>query len=160
PYYLYLPKDLSRTKPVRLLIEPNNTGQATDDFEIHRASAKRLATSGSIRRLADRLKTPLFVPVFPRPRNQWKIYTHYLDRDSMLVKDGPLARIDLQLLGMMRHARRLLDDAGIASEPRVFMDGFSASAGFVNRFAALHPDSVQRRDGGRDQRAAALSAGE
>src|ERR1017187_9896810 len=31
PYYLYLPKDLSRQEPVRLLIEPNNTGQATDD---------------------------------------------------------------------------------------------------------------------------------
>src|SRR5436309_4708730 len=41
PYYLYVPKDISGSEPVRLLIEPNNTGQTTDDFEIHRASAKR-----------------------------------------------------------------------------------------------------------------------
>jgi hypothetical protein len=41
PYYLYIPKNLSRSKPVRVLIEPNNTGQATDDFEVHRATAKR-----------------------------------------------------------------------------------------------------------------------
>jgi len=25
PYYLYIPKNLSRSKPVRVLIEPNNT---------------------------------------------------------------------------------------------------------------------------------------
>jgi hypothetical protein len=87
PYYLYVPKDLSRSEPVRLLIEPNNTGQATDDFEVHRASARRLAAAGDVRRLADGLHTPLLVPVFPRPRSQTKIYTHYLDRDSMLIKD-------------------------------------------------------------------------
>jgi hypothetical protein len=143
PYYLYIPKDLSRSQPVRLLIEPNNTGQTTDDFEVHRASAKRLATAGDVHRLADRLQTPLLVPIFPRPSSQWKIYTHLLDRDSMLVKDGPLLRIDLQLLSMIRHARDLLGDTGIATRTKVFMHGFSASAAFVNRFAALHPESVR-----------------
>jgi hypothetical protein len=142
PYYLYIPKDLSRSEPVRLLIEPNNTGQTTDDFEVHRESAKRLV-AGGVRRLADRLQSPLLVPVFPRPRSQWKIYTHLLDRDSMLIKDGPLSRIDLQLMSMIRHARQLLGDAGIATRTKVFMHGFSASGAFVNRFAALHPESVR-----------------
>ena len=142
PYYLYIPKDLSRSEPIRLLIEPNNTGQAADDFEVHRASAKRLAT-GAVSRLADRLRSPLLIPVFPRPRSQWKIYTHLLDRDSMLIRDGPLSRIDLQLLGMIRHASQLLRDAGIATRTTVFMHGFSASAAFVNRFATLHPESVR-----------------
>jgi hypothetical protein len=143
PYYLYIPKELPRNQPARLLVEPNNTGQTTDDFDVHRTSAKRLATSGDVRRLADSLKTPLLVPVFPRPRSQWKVYTHYLDRDSLLIKEGPLARIDLQLLGMIRHARQILEQAGIPTTPKVFMHGFSASAGFVNRFAALHPESVR-----------------
>ena len=143
PYYLYIPQDLSRSEPVRLLVEPNNTGQTTDDFEVHRASAKRLASAGNVRRLADRLHAPLLVPVFPRPSSQSKIYTHYLDRDSMLIKDGPLTRIDLQLLSMIRHARQMLGDAGIATRARVFMYGFSASAGFVNRFATLHPEAVR-----------------
>ena len=143
PYYLYVPKDLSRTEPVRLLVSPNNTGQATDDFEVHRASAKRSVSAGNVRRLAERLHAPLLVPVFPRPGSQWKIYTHYLDRDSMLVKDGSLSRIDLQLLSMIRHARQMLGDAGITTQTRIFMYGFSASAGFVNRFVALHPESVR-----------------
>ncbi|HEY1339864.1 MAG TPA: hypothetical protein VGF59_20265 [Bryobacteraceae bacterium] len=143
PYYLYIPKDLPRGKSVRLLVEPNNTGQTTDHFEVHRASAKRTATAGSVRRLANRLQTPLLAPVFPRPRSQWRTYTHYLDRDTMLIKDGPLARIDLQLLSMIRHARQMLGDAGIEAEPKIFMHGFSASTGFVNRFATLHPESVR-----------------
>lgn len=148
PYYLYIPKDLPRSEPVRLLIVPNNTGQTSDDFEVHRASAKRTASAGSVRRLADRLQAPLLVPVFPRPASQWKIYTHYLDRDSMLIKDGPLSRIDLQLLSMSQHARQMLGDAGIATKTRVFMYGFSASAGFVNRFATLHPEAVRAIAGG------------
>jgi hypothetical protein len=44
---------------------------------------------------------------------------------------------------MIRHARQMLGDAGIATSTKVFMHGFSASAGFVNRFAALHPESVR-----------------
>jgi hypothetical protein len=143
PYYLYVPKDVARTGTVRLLVEPNNTGQTTDDFEVHRNSAKRMASGGDTRRLADRLRVPLLVPVFPRPRAQWKIYTHSLDRDSLLVKEGPLARIDLQLGAMIEHARALLKESGIETKPRVWMYGFSASACFVNRFAALHPEAVR-----------------
>jgi hypothetical protein len=44
---------------------------------------------------------------------------------------------------MIQHAGKLLEQAGITIKPKVFMDGFSASAGFVNRFAALHPEAVR-----------------
>src|SRR4029077_9102594 len=44
---------------------------------------------------------------------------------------------------MIRHARQLLAGRGIATKSKVFMHGFSASAGFVNRFATLHPESVR-----------------
>src|SRR5579859_2400397 len=60
-----------------------------DDLEVHRASAKRLASAGEAHRIGDRLNTPVLVPVFPRPRSQPKIYTHFLDRDSMRIQDGP-----------------------------------------------------------------------
>lgn len=143
PYYLYIPSGLPKDRPVRLLVEPNNTGQAIDDFEVHRQSAKRLASQGYARRLADRLQTPLLVPVFPRPLSPSEIYTHLLSRNTLLVKEGPLLRIDLQLLNMIQHARDVLGKLGISTKPKIFMDGFSASAGFVNRFAALHPEAVR-----------------
>ena len=44
---------------------------------------------------------------------------------------------------MIQHARQMLGAAGIATRTRVFMYGFSASAGFVNRFATLHPEAVR-----------------
>lgn len=44
---------------------------------------------------------------------------------------------------MIRHARQMLGDAAIETRTKVFMHGFSASAGFVNRFATIHPESVR-----------------
>lgn len=143
PYYLYVPADLPKERTIRLLVEPNNTGRTSDDFEVHRQSAKHLVSGSYARRLAERLRTPLLVPVFPRPHQEWRIYTHALDRDSLLIRDGPLARIDLQLLAMMEHARAVLLDHGISTKPKVLMNGFSASGNFVNRFVAIHPEAVR-----------------
>ena len=58
-------------------------------------------------------------------------------------RDGPLARIDLQLLAMIEHARAVLLDHGISTKPKVLMNGFSASGNFVNRFVAIHPEAVR-----------------
>jgi pimeloyl-ACP methyl ester carboxylesterase len=143
PYYLYVPPGLARRTPARLLVEPNNTGYATDDFEVHKQSAKRLASQGYTRRLADVLQTPLLVPVFPRPDGKTELYTHLLGRKTLLARDAPLSRIDLQLLGMIQHARDLLATHGITTKAGVLIDGFSASGCFANRFAALHPEAVR-----------------
>jgi pimeloyl-ACP methyl ester carboxylesterase len=143
PYYLYVPSGVRKNATVRLLVEPNNTGSTSDDIEVHKQSAKRLASKSYPRQIADRLRVPLLVSVFPRPHSQSEIYTHALDRDSLLVKNGPLLRIDLQLLAMIQDARNVLESLGISTKPKIFMDGFSASACFVNRFAALHPESVR-----------------
>ena len=86
---------------------------------------------------------PLLIPVFDRPETGWQRYTHALDSDTMEITDGPLRRIDLQLIAMIGHARTLLEEVGIAIDERVLMNGFSASANFTNRFAALHPQIVR-----------------
>ena len=148
PYFLLLPETLGADSPQRLLVEPNNTGTATDEVGKHQDSALRLALRGHARSLADRLGVPLLVPGFPRPEADGKIYTHALDRDTLLVEDGSLERLDLQLLAMTRHARRLLSASGISTRPGLWMHGFSASGSFVNRFAALHPTEVRAVAGG------------
>lgn len=144
PYYLYIPSGLPKNGPVRLLVEPNNSGTTSDDFEFHRQSAKDMVLRGYPRQLSDRLRTPLLVPVFPRTKLQWDVYTQALSRKCLLVEDdNPLHRIDLQLLAMIQHARDLLRGLGIQTKPRIFMDGFSASGSFVDRFAVLHPESIR-----------------
>ena len=142
-YYLFVPEDIPRDRPARLLVEPNNTGRSSDDLELHDQRAKRLASRDYARRLAERLHAPLLVPAFPRPRAEWRIYTHALDRDTLLVNEGRLQRIDLQLIAMIRHAQSLLDHNGIPTKAKVFMNGFSASGNFLNRFVALHPELVR-----------------
>lgn len=126
-----------------LLVEPNNTGKVSDDFIVHLSAARELADRALGGYLARELGLPLLVPVFPRPEKQWELYTHQLDRDTMLVADGLLRRVDLQLLAMIDDARARLGTAGWKLPEKVLLTGFSASGSFVNRFTALHPERVE-----------------
>jgi len=143
PFFLRYPKEVAPASALTLLVEPNNTGGGSDDLEKHRAAARRLATRSHAVALADRLGAPLLVPVFPRPETEWRNYTHALDRDSLEIRGGPLERLDRQLLHMIDHARADLSRQGVETRERVFIDGFSASGTFANRFAFLHPQRVQ-----------------
>ena len=156
PYYLFIPQGINLNKPVHLLVEPCNTG-VSGSFKTLDRKTKALAEASHATVIAKRLKTPLLVPVFPRPGaaqwlvpvssrpggDQWQAYTHALDRDTLLIKDGDLKRIDLQLIKMIAHAQRLLRHNNVKVKEKVFMNGFSASGTFANRFAILHPTVVR-----------------
>ncbi len=142
-YYLFVPARLQSGEASRLLVEPNNTGTVDDNHSRHAEGARRFISDSHTRRIAERLGIPLIVPTFDRPETGWRRYTHALDSDTMAIQDGPLARIDLQLIAMIDHARALLAEEGIIIKERVLMNGFSASGTFANRFAALHPNRVR-----------------
>ncbi len=145
PYYLFVPDNVANDKELTLMIEPNNSGFVSDDAKKHLEKARRIATldfyAGNY--VAQNLKLPLLVPVFPRSESQSKIYTHSLDRDVMLQKNTSLERLDLQLLAMIDDARVRLKEMGYTTHEQFFMSGFSASGTFVNRFAAIHPEKVK-----------------
>ena len=54
------------------------------------------------------------VPSFPRPKSDWKTYTHALDRDTMLTPP-PLGHLDEQLIAMMSAARAELAQRAVVS---------------------------------------------
>ena len=145
PYYLYAPATLDRTDPKPLLVEPTNTGSSTDDFEIH-LEAGRNTVEGTTREIALELGVPVIVPVFPRPRAvpvNWTHYVHQLDDTTMSIEEGPLERVDRQLLNMVEHAREYLETEGYpVSTDGILLNGFSASGNFVDRFTVLHPEEV------------------
>jgi hypothetical protein len=89
------------------------------------------------------LKIPLLVPIFPRPSSHPLIYTHALDRDVILEDSQELKRLDLQLLEMIKEAKNILTKFNIQVEDKIFMNGFSASATFTNRFAFIHPEKIK-----------------
>jgi hypothetical protein len=144
PYYIYTPDNVATDKIIPIIIEPNNSGFADDDLQKHIEKAKRIATrdfyTGNY--VARKLKIPLIVPVFPRTKTEWKIYTHALDRDVMTQKGNSLERIDLQLIEMFDDARSKLKEKNIHTEDKFLLTGFSASGTFVNRFTLIHPDNV------------------
>ena len=156
PYYLFIPQGIDLDKPVHLLVESCNTGVSQSLKSLDRKT-KALVEASHATVIAKRLKTPLLVPVFPRPGGnqslvpvsprpggeRWETYTHALDRDTLLIKDGDLKRIDLQLINMIAHAQRLLRHNNMKVNEKVFMNGFSASGTFANRFAILHPRVVR-----------------
>ncbi|HDS16869.1 MAG TPA: hypothetical protein ENN66_09760 [Proteobacteria bacterium] len=140
PYFLYVPTTVA--EPSVLLVEPNNTGAPSDDPAVHETAASNLLNLRSC--FAERLQVPLLVPAFPRPSgSNWQIYTHALDRDSLTTTVSGIERLDLQLIAMINDARQRLAGRGITLEHRVFLNGYSASGSFVNRFALLHPEIIK-----------------
>lgn len=144
PYILFIPKDTPRNKSAYLLVEPNNTGRISDLMEVHLKSAIELASVSSVgNNIAKELKIPLLVPVFPRPESKPLVYTHALDSDVIIETIAELKRLDLQLIAMINDGRKVLEANEIITEEKIFMNGFSASATFTNRFLFLHPEVVE-----------------
>lgn len=141
-YYYYIPQNLKNNgQGTYLLIEPNNTGFPSDDKKVFQDNAKNILESK--KSMAEELGCILLVPTFERPQSNDLMYTHALDRDTLLNNTGSLARIDLQLINIIDDISTLCLRKGIAIEPKIMMDGFSASGTFVNRFVALHPEIVK-----------------
>ena len=144
-YYLYVPKAVREAaggkKEHTILVIPNNSGKLSDDLNMHEEDVKRKIRNNV--QVADRINVALLMPVFPRPQTDWQIYTHALDRDSMLTGKKEFARFDLQLVAMIDDARARFAKEGLRFDDRVFVLGFSASGMFANRFTFLHPKRVK-----------------
>lgn len=144
PYFFAAPPAQTATgRP--LLVETNNTGTSTDDFAQHQSAAREAIENQFVNALSTRLELPRLVPVFPRPESDpvdWRHDAHQLDTDTMHIEDGPLARVDRQLLRMVEDAKKRLQERSYPVNDRLFMNGFSASGLFASRFSALQPSAV------------------
>jgi dienelactone hydrolase len=144
-FYLYISpgaNQLARAgSEVSILVQPNNSGINSDDVEVHQKDA--WWTGFERQRIADELGVILLVPAFIRPGEDWQIYTHALDRDTLTTSRTDIKRLDLQLLAMIDHARAALAINNIQTDEKFLLQGFSASGMFANRFTVLHPDRVK-----------------
>lgn len=143
PYFIFIPPNTPLHDALFLLVEPNNTGLVNDTLAVHERAARYAACTSSVGNfVAKALCVPLLVPIFPRPYSDSLTYTHALDRDAVLIAQGRLKRLDLQLLAMTDNARTQLDSLDITLHKKVLLTGFSASGTFVNRLTVIHPDRV------------------
>ncbi|MGS0690436.1 hypothetical protein [Shewanella sp. 30m-9] len=141
PFLLKIPSNIDTNY---LVVETNNTGAVSDDFDVHYQSAKKAIVGNAVGPwVAKKLNSPIMIPVFPRSKTDWEIYTHALDRDTLLVESGKLKRLDLQLLAMISQAKKILANHSVKIKDKVILTGFSASGSLANRFSMLHPESLQ-----------------
>lgn len=144
PYFLFIPEEGLDTTQITIIIEPNNTGFPSDNFDDHMNAAKQQASGSQIGNfLSHKLNYPLVVPVFPRPLANWKIYTHALDRDALLQEGNAIERLDKQLIAIFNDAKMKFTQMGYEVGDTFIMTGFSACASFANRFAIIHPHKVK-----------------
>ncbi len=146
PYYLFVAPELKADAALRsathtMLVLPNNTGQLDDSLAFHEAYVKK--RMAQVAEIAKQMKTAVLMPVFPRPKTDWRIYTHALDRDALLTDKKEYARFDRQLVAMIDDARGRLKKDGLKFDKKVHLNGFSASGMFANRFVFLHPERVK-----------------
>lgn len=140
-YFLKLPVGGPADSRRSLLVETNNSG-LSDDIALHIRAARFAIEQGIGAAVANTLQTPFLMPVFPRTKSSPLQYTHALDRDTALIKEGDLRRLDLQLLAMIDDAQERLRGDGYAVGAKVLLVGFSASGTFANRFSLLHPERI------------------
>jgi hypothetical protein len=138
PYYLKIPGNMVAGR--YLMVESTNTGISTDDLSVQEDRVKNIHVMNH--QLSSMLDVPLLIPVFPRPQSQILVHTHDLDRDTLLIQTGEMARLDLQLKAMIHHAQGLLAVNRVSVKEKVLMTGYSASGRFATKFAALHPEMV------------------
>lgn len=145
PYYLLVPENNSKSDITHLVVETNNSGFVSDNFNEHKKSAKKLITNHENMGvyISKELNYPMLMPIFPRTKSDWKVYTHALDRDVIEQKDNDLERIDLQLIKMIQDADSTLRELGFKIKEEIILTGFSASGTFANRFTIIHPNKVE-----------------
>lgn len=149
PYHLFVPENPS--EPLPLLIEPVSTSTAEwvdldQDYGAIIADEDARSNAETIFDRFSDLKLSILVPWFPGlVGSDWGdgfFYPIHLERDTFLVDDERLKRLDLQLIAMIDDASARLSSLGIELQEDVLLNGFSSTGIFVNRFVHLHPDQV------------------
>lgn len=89
---------------------------------------------------------PIVYPLIPRYFDEnlnEEIYLNMLSSNSFHVTNELFKRVDLQIINMLKDAKRRLKNNNINADDKIIIYGFSASSKFANRFALLHPEEVK-----------------
>lgn len=106
-YVVFIPNVIDSN--TTLIIEGANTGKSFDNIEFASKDILDFATSVClpIYFIASDMKMPILIPLFPRIKLNGKtLYTHMLSSEVLKIEDGPLKRIDNQLISMFNDAKK------------------------------------------------------
>lgn len=86
--------------------------------------------------------TPILIPLLPSYKDG--PYFQQLSFECFSIpKESPNYRIDEQVVGMIDNAKNILSyEFGIKTDNKIFLNGYSSSGVFAQRFSLLHPEIV------------------
>jgi len=143
-WYSYVPTSLKASEVNYILISGQNGNIISDDYS--KLIAETYTHIQSRITSAEQLRFIILIPVIPRSSIHHEIYTINFDRDSLLnpTELSFLKRPDLKINLMIDELTNTLKNNGLKNiAPKVFIEGFSAGGGFVQRYTLMHPQRVQ-----------------
>ncbi|HCC08068.1 MAG TPA: hypothetical protein DEP72_07945 [Clostridiales bacterium] len=117
PYLLYTPNNIKNGSPI--FVAGNNSREINKDYEVDIEQAFNMIKGTLKIPIFNESRVPILMPIFPSfygecgecgecEECEKEKYIQQLSRNTMLIKDGNLARIDLQLIAMINNAKELL----------------------------------------------------
>jgi len=140
-YVLYLPKNIDTSKKLPILFTMNNSGPASSIEEMEKNTLEEVNYNRSVYIFPDALKVPMLMPLVIRPE-KGNLDPHNFNRVAFLSQDPKYKRIDLQVLAMVKDARKQLKKRGIKTYKKILIAGYSAAGSFGEHLTFLHPDKV------------------
>ncbi|MBQ9267369.1 MAG: alpha/beta hydrolase [Clostridia bacterium] len=88
-------------------------------------------------------KAPIVIPLIPQSTPECDV--QQLAKECFTEEKGNGQRIDLQVLECIQDAKRFISETtNTRVKEKVFLNGYSASGVFAQRFALIHPEIIHR----------------
>lgn len=155
PYVLVVPENIKNGS--KLIVESNNRerdalGNDVDfstkkgrDFLIENAINEVIGNRNNFGRIeyVKNIEAPIIMPIIPAV-NGGNPYYQQLSRESLMINDSSSAfyKIDEQLCKIIEDTKKIISERGIYIADKVFINGYSSSGVFAQRFAFLHPEII------------------
>ena len=123
----------------QLVVESNNL----ESDNLQEIIEQGIQTGIRLAQLTRDLPCPIVVPLIPSDKDY--PYLQQLSRECFnLSHDDKNYRIDEQVVKIIDQAKSILKkEIGLAMKDKIFLNGYSSSGVFAQRFALLHPEMVE-----------------
>lgn len=136
PYILIIPQNINENS--LMAVETNNL-ETSNEKEI---LSNGLTTAYKLLNNLTQYNCPVLIPIIPSIKNG--PYFQQLSKECFeLDENNPLFRIDMQIKNIIENAKNIIfEKKQVTINDKIFLNGYSSSGVFAQRFALLHPEII------------------
>lgn len=123
----------------QIIVEANNL----ESENLEEIIKQGTETGIRLARLTKDLPCPIVIPLIPSYKNYPYLQQLSSECFSLPVNDKNY-RIDEQVVKIIKNAKSIIEkEKGLSLKDQIFLNGYSSSGVFAQRFALLHPDIIE-----------------